>query len=280
MSNFLIKQNRALKESIKSRTIKNNFVGKQNTLTAKTVSPNTFQIKVPIIDKTSVSPTISVDGISIRSKQNNNTIKINNYAKIIRIRKDTTPVRTNLYDYINSVFKEPVIVDKYEFCYEQKISTSFSTNGYVQWFSSYIDKQPSYKTSLFSRISYSPLSISDDCSCRIFNFNGIYTVDRRKPEDDSLVLSSNKNISKIKFDFDPIENYIIVSIYSFKTKSYVKIRLRPPLRYRPIYDDWVFDDSVIIDNIMSSTEYSEIIDCCQNFDQAEILKALYKNKNV
>ena len=280
MTNFFINKNKTLKDSLKDRTIQNNFVGKQNTLTPKILPPNTFEIKTTRIDKDTVSPTLPANGVSVRSKQDNNIIKVNNYAKIIRIRKDTVPVRTNLYDYINNAFKEPIIVDKYQFCNEQKISSVFSTHGDAQWFSTYVDKQPSYKTALFNRLIYSPLSLSDDCSCRIFNFNGIYGIDRRSSQDNSLKTSSNKNISKIKFDFDPVENYIIVSIYSFKTKSYVNIRLRPPLRYRPIYDDWVFDDSVIIDNIMSSTEYADIVDCCQPFDQWETLKNIMSNKNV
>lgn len=279
MTNFFINNKKTLKDSLKDRSIYNNYIGKPNTLTSKVLPPNTFEIKKIEVSKVSVSPTLPATGISIRDRQTDSIVKISNYAKVITIRKDTTPVRTNLYDYINGVFKEPIIVDRYEFCYEQKISSIFSTNGGVQWFSTYIDRQPSYKTTLFDRIKYSPLSMGKDCSCRIFDFNGIYTVDRRL-SDNNLIKSSNRNISAIKFDFDPIENYIIISFYSYKTKSYVNIKLRPPLRYRPIYDDWVFDDSVLIDGIMSSTEYAEIIDCCQPFDQGEILKNLMFNKNV
>lgn len=271
MTNFFLNKNKTLKASIQDRTIQNNFVGRQNTLTTKILPPNTFEIKTENKNKINISPTIPADGVSVRSKQPISVIKVNNYAKIIRIRKDTTPVRTNLYDYINSMFKRPIIVDKYEFCYEQKISSIFSTNGDTQWYSTYVDRQPSYKTALFNRVSYAPLSIGDDCSCRIFNFNGIYTIDRRLSRGNTLVESSNRNISNVTFDFDPIENYIIVSFYSYKTKSYVKIKLRPPLRYRPIYNDWVFDDKVIIDNIMSLTEYAEIIDCCQPFNEGQIL---------
>lgn len=269
MSNFIPNKNKKLKDSIKDRTIQNNFVGKKNTLIYKILPPNTFEIKSFNSRPFNISPTLPADGISFRYKQPISVIKVNNYAKIIRIRKDTIPVRSNLYDYINSIFKRPVIVDKYEFCSEQKISSVFSTNGDVQWYSAYSDRQPSFKTALFNRVSYTPLSLSDDCSCRIFNFNGIYTVDRRLSDND-LIETSNKNISKISFDL--IDNYILISFYSYKTKSFVKIRLRPPLRYRPIYDDWVFDDKVIIDNIMSLTEYAEIIDCCQPFDGAEVLK--------
>lgn len=278
MANFIPNKNKKLKDTIKDRTIQNNFAGTQNPLTSKIISPNTFEIKTVIQPNFNISPTIPADGVNIRSKQPLSVIKVNNYAKIIRIRKDTTPVRTNLYDYINSMFKRPIIVDKYEFCYEQKISSIFSTNGDAQWYSTYINKQPSYKTATFNRVSYSPLSIGDDCSCRIFNFNGIYTVDRRLSGGNTLIQSSNKNISNISFDFDIVENYIIVSFYSYKTKSYVKIKLRPPLRYRPIYNDWVFDDKVIIDNIMSSTEYAEIIDCCQPFTDGQILSNIMSFK--
>lgn len=271
MTNFLINKNKTFKNSLKDRAMQNNYVGSGNTLTAKTFIPNTFTINNFVKKNINISPTSPVGGINIRNKEPLSVIKVNNYSKILRIRKDTTPIRNNLYDYINNIFIQPTVVDRYEFCYEQKISTIFSTNGMVQWFSSYMDKQPSYKSSLFNRLSYSPLSLDKNCSCRIFNFNGIYSIDRRL-QNNNLLFSSNKNISNIQFNFDPIDNYIIISFYSYKTQSYVKTRLRPPLRYRPIYGDWIFDDSVTIDNIMSLTEYTEIINCCQFADNGAILK--------
>lgn len=265
MTNFILNAKKTLKNHLQDRTIQDNFVGKQNTLTSKIFPPNTFVLNNNNSSKELIS---QIDGT--RAKPLISTIQGNNYSKIIRIRRDTTPVRTNLYDYINSVFRQPVLVDTFKFCSEQKISTVFATHGDVQWFSTFNDKQPSYKTAIFNRILYNPLSLQEDCSCRIFNFNGIYTLDRTLPNFNSLITTSNKDISKVSFEFDPSQSYIIMSFYSTKTNSYAKIKLRPPIRYRPIYNDWVFDESVTIDNIMSLTEYAEIIDCCQPFSEGNI----------
>lgn len=262
MSNFVINNN----SNNKNRTIKNNFIGRQNTLTSRILSPNTFVINAsPSSSKNLIT---QIDGT--RAKPEPSTIQGSNYAKIIRIRKDTKPIRNNLYDYINSVFKRPVLVDVFQFCAEQKISTVFSTHGNTQWFSTLINKEPSYKTALFNKVFFNPLSLREDCSCNIFDFNGRYEIDRRLPDFNSLISSSNKDISRVSFEFEPSTNYIMISFYSHKTKSYVRVRLRPPLRYRPIYGDWVFDENVTIDNIMSSTEYAEIVDCCQPIQEGSI----------
>lgn len=276
MTNFYLNSKKTLKDTLKDRSIYNNYIGRQNTLSTKILSPNTFTIN------SIINPSKNLIEITdeIRAKPQPSTIQGTNYTKVIKIRKDTTPVREGFYDYTNSMWQRPIIVDTFRFCKEQKISTVFSTQGNIQWFSTLITKEPSFKISLFSRVIPSDLSLLEDCSCNIFDFNGLYEVDRRLPDYNSLISSSNRKISRVSLEFDPSQNYIIVSFYSHKTKSYAKIRMRPPLRYRPIYNDWVFDESVIIDNIMSSTEYAEIIDCCQPLEEGEVVKNTMFNKNV
>lgn len=58
--------------------------------------------------------TSPVKGSKIRDKQpENQGLLVNNYAKVITIRRDTTPIRNKLYHYYLDRFKEPIIVDKF-----------------------------------------------------------------------------------------------------------------------------------------------------------------------
>ena len=263
MTNFSINRNQ--KQNHNQPTINKNFIGKKNILTSKIVSPNT--IEPVIIDNTKENNKFDIpvpqNGIKVRSKQLFLPKSVNNYAKIITIRKDTLPIRNNLYHYYKNEIIDPIEVDKFYFCNEQKISSIFSTSGDTHWFSTLIDKQPSYKTSLFGKVVFERLSLLKDCSCNYFDFSGSYSIDRfSENNDNQLIYSSNKRVSKATIDFDAESNYIIITIYSEKVQSYVKIRLRPPVRYRPLYNDWVFDENVTIENILSSTEFAELINCC------------------
>lgn len=200
-------------------------------------------------------------GSKIRSKQDSKIISVNNNAKFITIRKDTTPIRNNLYHYYLDDFKQPITVDKFQFCFDQKVSSVFSSSGDSQWFTTLIKNQPSFKLPLFGKITPSLLSLNADCSCIYTNFSGLYTLDT-KLINNQLIASSNRNVSKGAIDFNIESNYISIYIYSNKTKSYVNIRLRPPLRYRPAYNDWVFDEDVNIFDTLSDTEYAKLINCC------------------
>lgn len=213
--------------------------------------------------------TSPVKGSKIRDKQpENQGLLVNNYAKVITVRRDTTPIRNKLYHYYLDRFKEPIIVDKFKFCTEQKISTVFSSNGYNQWFSTFAQNELSFKKALFDKVAFNFLSLSTDC-CFYTDFSGVYTLNT-KLVDNQLVASSNKRVSKATIDFNIESNYINMRIYSAKTQSYVNIRLRPPLRYRPAYGDWVFDEDVNIFDLLSPTEYAKIVDCC-NLNNIEIL---------
>lgn len=264
MSIFAINTNKRTNNNIVS-TINKPFIGKLNPLTAKIDSPNTYQAFEPSPkDKIASSPTLPSDGVNVRSKQLFLPKSVTHYSKFITIRKDTTPIRQGgLYDYYRDRFKVPVEVDKFQFCAEQKISSIFATTGNRQWFSTFIHKQPSFKTALFDIVEANPLMLLTDCGCLYTDFTGVYKLKTNFiSNDNDLIASSNNKVSLGIVDINIESNYIIITIFSKKTNSYVRIRLRPPVRYRPAYDDWVFDESVTIDNILSSTEFAEIVNCC------------------
>lgn len=269
MHTFVINKNNKSNENNKT-SIRSNFSAGPNISSINIASPNTSSTRsqTDILDDNSQN--LSNHGLSVRVKQDSQVISVNNYAKVIKIRKDTSHIRNNLYDFYNYRFEQPVIVDRFEFCSEQKISTIFSSNSYNQWFSSLTKNEPSFKIHLFAKV-FSPtfLSLSSNCSCRYVDFGGFYELDRTLPSENQLVKSSNKRVSKAIINFNTEENYINIYIYSQKTKSYINIKLRPPLRYRPVYDDWVFDEDVTIYDILSNTEYAELIDCC-NLENSKI----------
>jgi hypothetical protein len=267
MSIFRINNNTRFNNNNKS-AIKSNLVN-LNTQSMNIRSPHTMRTKkneFKIRTLLSSGVTAPSYGTTVRNKQDDQIISVNNNAKVIIIRRDTTPIRNNLYNYYTFKFKQPIIVDKFKFCSEQKVSSVFSSSGYNQWFSSLIKNEPSFKSSVFNKISASVPSLQSDCSCIITNFEGLYTLNRTL-NNNQLIYSSNRKISRANIDFNLEQNYINIYIYSDKTQSYVNIRLRPPLRYRPAYQDWVFDEDVnIIDQISSEefqvTEYAKLIDCC------------------
>lgn len=232
-----------------------------NIAALRILPPNTHSAKTLILPSKNTFNILPAIGLTVRKQQDSQVNIGNNYSKIIRIRKDTLPIRNNLYDIYNTKYKKPIIVDKFEFCEEQKISSIFSTTGYHQWFSTLIDKQPSFKTSLFDKVSSRLLSLNQDCSCRYIDFSGQYIFDRNASSD-QLLSSTNKKVSKAIIDFNIEQNYINIYLYNNKTDSYVHVRLRPPLRHRPAYNDWVFDEDVTINDLLSNTEYAEIVNCC------------------
>jgi hypothetical protein len=265
MSTFAINRSKKTNNNIIS-TINKPYIGKQNPLTSKIEPPNTTHVVEEILKpKIGISPTLPQNGVSVRSKQLFLPRSVNNYSKFITIRKDTTPIRIGgLYDYYRDRFKIPIETDKFQFCSEQKVSSIFATTGNRQWFSTFIDKQPSFKTSLFDIVEANPLMLLTSCDCLFTDFSGEYILNSSLKSSNQLVSSSNNRVSKGTIDVNIESNYIIVTIYSKRTQSYVKIRLRPPVRYRPAYGDWVFDENVTIDNILSNTEYAEIINCCND----------------
>lgn len=271
MHTFVI--NKTSKSNNNNKTsIRSNFSSGPNISAIRILPTNTASSYKNDTDSDQIyNPQIKLNyGSNVRIKQDSQVISINNYAKVIKIRRDTSPIRNNLYNFYKDRFKQPVIVDRFEFCSEQKISTIFSSNSYNQWFSTLITNEPSFKTHLFNKVfSNSLLSLSDDCSCRYIDFSGSYILDRNLSTDNQLVQSSNKRASKASIDFNMEENYINIYLYSKKSKSYINIRLRPPLRYRPAYDDWVFDEDVTIYDMLSNTEYAELIDCC-NLENGKI----------
>lgn len=270
MHTFVINKNNKSNENNKT-SIRSNFSAGPNISAINIIPSNTTNIhkkdSLDTIDNNSQKTNFVSN---VRVKQDSQIISVNNYSKVIKIRRDTSFIRNNLYDLYNYRFEQPVIVDRFEFCSEQKISTIFSSNSYNQWFSSLIKNEPSFKIHLFDKV-FSPtfLSLSSDCGCRYVDFSGQYEIDRTLPSENQLIQSSNKKASKAIINFNLEENYINIYIYSQKTKSYINIRLRPPLRYRPAYDDWVFDEDVTIYDILSNTEYAELIDCC-NLENSKI----------
>jgi len=264
MSIFSIHNNNKINNNVIS-TINKSFIGKFNPLSSKIESPNTIQAFEPIIkDKIAVSPTIPQAGVSVRSKQVFLPKSVTNDAKFITIRKDTTPIRLGgLYNYYTDRFMVPIEVDKFQFCSEQKISSVFCTTGHNQWFSTYLDRQPSFKTTLFDLVTPSPSILLQDCNCIHTDLSGTYTLDTKIfNKSNQLISSSNNQVSKGTIDISLVDNYIIIEIYSKITNSRARIKLRPPVRYRPAYNDWVFDENVSLKGLLSNTEFAEMIDCC------------------
>ena len=69
------------------------------------------------------------------------------------------------------------------------------------------------------------------------------------------------------FTFYVSEEYFDIYLYpkqELNNPSYIHIRYRIPVRYRYVYEDWTFWESVLLENIMSETEFVKIIDCCGN----------------
>lgn len=260
MSTFQINNNIRSNFNNKISTT-NNFGSGPNISAINIQSPNTNSAKQLILPNKNIFELSPPIGLTVRNKQDSQIINTTNYSKIIRIRKDTVPIRNNLYDIYNYRYKKPIEVDKFEFCEEQKISSIFSTTGYHQWFTTLIHNEPSFKTSFFDKVSSRLLSLNKDCSCRYIDFSGQYVLDKNASVN-QLLSTNNKKVSKAIIDFNIKDNYINIYLYNNKTDSYVQIRLRPPLRYRPAYNDWVFDEDVTINDLLSDTEYADLVDCC------------------
>jgi hypothetical protein len=249
-------------------TINYTFIGSQYILTSHIDIPNTLPAKIKNKTKTQAATYGSPqNGVIVKYKLPFMPQMVTNDAKVINIRKDTSPIRRGFsYNYYKDQFISSLTIDRLEFCQEQKISTVFSTNSYNHWFSTFINPQISFKKTVFSKIIPQRAGPFKNCNYPDSEFDGSYIVDiTTSVNDNQLVFSSNRDASKAIINFDKESNYIIVKIYSKKIKAYVDIKMRPPVRYRPAYNDWVFDESLIIDNIISNTEYVQIINYNDSF---------------
>lgn len=195
-----------------------------------------------------------------------------NYRRNVRMNLDTTAIRQGEFNFFdgkfNNGFPRP---SNYPFC-PQKISTVFQ-NGNLHWSYSTQNKTSSFMDvkslpKLTSRVPL-PISYNDpscDVGCSCIDFSGDYVLDWSISEGSRLLSSSNPNVVLGTFDFNIEEEYFNIFLYpksSFYTSSYVHIRYRIPIRYRYSYEDWTFWESLIIDGVLSETEFVKVVNCCE-----------------
>jgi len=189
----------------------------------------------------------------------------NNDRRNVRMSLDTTAIRQNRLNYFTQQFDPGYPnVSNYPLC-PQKISTIFQNGGY-HWTQNTMNGTSSYpfKGGFFKVVDAINLT-TNDCTCYYIDYSGEYVLNWSKESGGQLLSSSNKDIQLGTFNFYIDDEYFNIFLYpkpSLNNTSYVHIRYRIPLRYRYIYKDWTFWESLIIDNTMSDTEFVKVIDCC------------------
>lgn len=189
-----------------------------------------------------------------------NRITHNNDSSKTTTTKTATAIRENKYRYNFGQFVAGYPESETKVYCPQKVSTVFLKNNHYS--TSYIIKNPAFKTTNISLVkNRQNLQATAECSCFYADLSGEYILDWTI-NSNQLISSDNALVNNGTINFDLINSYIDIELYSNISNSKIHIRLRPPLKYRAAYDDWTFDEDVTIEELLSNTEYAEVINCC------------------
>lgn len=260
MSIFKAKKNNPLNKLDSTITHDNYTLSPASRAITNTVSPNNPE-SFGIIDPENYK-LIKYNEIISTVKQGLNE------AEIIRITKDTSPIRQGEYLYYDDKFKPGLPYNTFYVLCPQKLSTVFANHSKF-YSSSYELNEISYKQEIIVSIADAQAATAtyttstSDCACFVNEFAGNYYLDWSS-SDGKLINTDNGNVSDVSFDFYSTEEYFEIKIYPTSGNSYLWIRYRIPVRYRYSYLDWVFMENLIINGEMSETEFVRIVNCCDN----------------
>lgn len=200
----------------------------------------------------------------------------NNNRRNVRKNLDTSAVRQNHFNYFVGKFDQGFpLASNYPLC-PQKISTVFQ-NGGLHWTQNTTNIGSSFPLgSNFIKVVDSLTQLSSlDCNCYYVDFSGNYLLNWTLESGGQLLSSDNPQVTIGTFNFYQSDEYFDIFLYpipELNKSSYVHIRYRIPIRYRYVYEDWTFWESLLIDNTLSETEFVKVVDCCTQ--DAESLKTI------
>lgn len=193
-------------------------------------------------------------------------IPVNNDRRNIRKSLTSSAIRQNKFQWASGKFDQGFpLLSNYNLC-PQKIATIFQY-GHYHWTQNTNNTSTSFPlTSTFVKVIDADSRLSlNDCNCYDVDFSGEYVLNWSLETGAQLVSSDNPDITLGTFIFYQDDEYFEIFLYpdaNLNDNTYVHIRYRIPVRYRYAYGDWTFWESLLIDGILSETEFVKVINCC------------------